>query len=175
MLTRHGDLADTSPVPRFTNEIEVLNFLGHDSWRNLKKDDVIRLLETLPDVDPEVALKIIAQVPEITKLAKVVVEDALKAHDAALASNARSQEMLHERDRQILEIFSAQLDKDLTPEQWTRVVDEIRDVNVNARSKDTENKGFISTLFQQKLGLTGGALLTFAAVVFVAARQSSAR
>jgi hypothetical protein len=160
-------------VPRYTNEIELRNLLGIESWRNLSKDTVLRLLESLPDVDPEVALKLIAQVPEITQLAKAALDDVAKAYDAALESNARSQEMVHEIHRETLEILSAELDKDLTPEERMRVFDEIRDLNLNARLKDTENKGFIAAQFDKKLAVAGGAFVTVIAVVFAAARSGA--
>src|SRR3954453_3119805 len=120
-------------MPRYTNEVELKQALGIETWRNLSKDTIIRFFELLPDVDPELALKLIAQLPEITTLAKSVLDDAAKAHDATLASNARSHEMVHEIHLRSLQIFEAELGKDLSREDWQRVIDEIRDVISNAR------------------------------------------
>jgi hypothetical protein len=158
-------------VPPLNSEVEIKNALGIESWRNLSKDTFLRFLASLPEIDPEVALKLIAQVPEITQLAKAALVDAAKAYDAALKSNARSQEMVHEIHLKRLEILEAELDKDLTPEDRMRVLEEIQDVNSNALLKDTENKRFISAQFDKKLAMAGAAFATVIAVVFAAARS----
>jgi hypothetical protein len=158
-------------VPPYTSEVEIRNALGIESWRNLSKNTFLRFLDSLPEVDPEVALKLIDQVPEITKLAQGVLDDLAKAYDSELTANTRGQEMVHEIHLERLGILKAELRKDLTPEERMRVLDEIRDVNSNALLKDTENKRFISAQFDKKLaavGLTTAALIAF---LFVAARS----
>lgn len=145
-----------------------MHALDIESWGNLSKDKFLRFLDSLPEIDPELALMLIDQVPEITKLARAALDDATTAHDAALNSNARGQEMVHEIHVQRLEILKDELGKDLTPEERMRVFDEIKDVNSNALLKDTENKRFISALFDKKLGaaaLTGAAFFAFVFVV----------
>jgi hypothetical protein len=158
-------------VPRYTSEVEVRKALGIETWRNLSKDTILRFLELLPDVDPELALKLIAQVPEITTLAKSVLEDAAKAHEATLASNARSQEMVHEIHLRSLQIFEAELGKDLSHEDWQRVIDEIRNVTSNARLKDTENKQFLSEQSDKRLTTAALAGAVVVGVVLALARS----
>jgi hypothetical protein len=155
------------------NEIELRKLLGIESWRNLSKETVLRFLESLPEVDREVALKLIAQFPEITKLVQAALDDAGKAYDAALKSNARSQEMVHEIHRGTLEALRAELDKDLTPEERMRVFDEIRDLNLNVRLKDTENKAFLAAQFDKRLAVAGGAFVTVIAIVLAAVRSGA--
>ena len=170
---RHSDVADTSPMPRYTSEIEIKNALGIESWRNLSNDTVLRLLDILPEADRELALKLIAQVPEITKLARAALVDATKAYDAALTSNARGHEMVHQIHLERLRILEAELDKDLTPEERMRVLDDIRDVNLNALSKDTENKKFISEQFDKALALVRMTVAAVIGVAFVLRGKSS--
>ena len=155
----------------YANDLEVKKALGIESWRNLSKDTFFRFLDSLPEIDRELALKLIAQVPEITKLARAALNDATKAYDAALKSNARSQEMVHEIQRQRLEILKDELGKDLTPEERMRVLDEIKDVHSNALLKDTENKTFLSGLYDKKLAAAGVTGLAFLAFVFAAGRS----
>ena len=81
-------------MPPYTNEVEIRNALGIESWRHLSKDTFLQFLDSLPEVDPEVALKLIDQVPEITTLARGALDDAAKAYDAALMSDARGQPSL---------------------------------------------------------------------------------
>jgi hypothetical protein len=158
-------------MPTYTSEVAIRNALGIESWRNLSKDTFLRFLDSLPEVDPEVALKLIDQVPEITRLAQGALDQAAKAYDAALMSNARGQMMVHQIHLERLGILKAELRKDLTPEERMRVLDEIREVNSNALSNDTENKRFISALFDKKLAAAGLTAAAVIAVVFAAARS----
>ena len=103
-------------MPPYTGEVEIRNALGIESWKNLSKGTFLRFLDSLPEVAPEVVLKLIDQVPEITRLALVALDDAAKAYDAALTSNARGQEMVHQIHLERLAILKAELRKDLTPD-----------------------------------------------------------
>jgi hypothetical protein len=127
---------------------------------------------SLPDVDREVALKLIDQVPEITALARVVLDDAAKAYDAALTSNDRSQENVHQIHLKHLEILQAELQKDLTPEEWIRVLEDMKDVNLSAAAKDTENKRFIAAQLHTKLATGAVIFLGVIALVFAGGRSS---
>ena len=66
-------------------------------------------MEMLPEVDPEVAKKLLDQVPELSKMAQAVLDDAAKAYDAALSSNNRSMELVHEGHRKALDILHADM------------------------------------------------------------------
>ena len=158
-------------MPPYTSEVEIRNALGIESWRELSKNTFLRFLDSLPEVDPEVALKLIDQVPEITKLARGTLDEAAKAYEAALLSNARSQEMVHQIHLKRLRILKDELDKDLTPEERMRVLDEIREVNSNVLLKDTENKRFISAQFDKILATAGVTAAAVIAVVFAVTRS----
>ena len=158
-------------MPSYTSEVELKSVLGIESWRNLSKDTFLGFLERLPEVDPEVALKLIDRVPEITALARGAVEEATKAYDVALKANAHGQDAIAQIHRQRLEILRAELEKDRTPEQWTRVLDDMREINVNALLKDTEDKKFISDQFQATLATVGGVVVAVGAVVFAAIKS----
>ena len=159
---------------RYNSEVEVMKELGIESWRNLSKDAFLRFLDMVPEVDTEVALELVSQLPEITRFAKVTLDDATQAYEVALASNERSQEMVHRVHLERLSILRGELDENLSPEERIRVLDDIRDVNSNAISKDTENKRFLSEQFDKKLGVALAAGATVAAVV-VAVLKSGGR
>ena len=171
--TRLNDEQDGSGVTpmRYSSEVEVKEVLGIESWRNLSKDTFLRFLATMPEIDREVALKLIGQIPEITTFARVALDDAAKAYDAALTSNARSQEMVHQVHLERLAILKAELAKDLSPEERMRVLDDIRDVNSSAFLKDTENKNFLAEQFDKRLAVVVVVAATLAAVVFVATKS----
>lgn len=164
-LMHRNDRADNCHVPRYTSEIELKRALGIESFRNLSKDTLLRFLEQLPEVDPELAIELIKQVPEIRVLATSVLDDAARAHEAALGSNSSSQEMVHEIHLKTLEILEAELKKDLSPEDWQRVLEEIRIVASNAMLRDTENKRYLAELLDMRL--TAAVVASAAAVVGV--------
>lgn len=149
---------------RYASEISLKEGLGIDTWRNLSKDTFLRFLEALPDVDREVALHIIGQVPEITACAKVVLEDAVKAYAGLMNSNGRSMEMVHQLDIEVLAILRNELDKDLAPEERMRVLDDIGEVLTKKHLKDSENKEFLAGQFDKVLGV---ALAVAASVLVV--------
>lgn len=156
---------------RYRNELELKDALGIESWRNLSKDTFFRFLEKMPDTDPEVALRLISQIPEITTLARSAIDDAAKAHEATLASNDRGQETVHQVHMERLAILRAELDRDLSPEHRLRVLDDIREVNANALEKDSENKRFLSEQLDKRLATMVAASAAVLAVVVTAARS----
>jgi hypothetical protein len=79
--------------------------------------------------------------------------------------------MVHEIHLERLGILKAELEKDLSPEERMRVFDDIRDVNLNALLKDTENKRFISALFEKAMAAAGVTAVAVMAVV-VAVRRA---
>lgn len=164
---------ERGPVPRYSSEVELKNALGIESWRNLSKDTFFRFLEKMPDTDPEVALRLIGQIPEITSLARATLDDVASAHDATLASNDRGQEMLHQFHMEHLAILKTELDRDLTDEQRLHVWNQIREVNLNVLQSNTEHKRFLSDQFDKRLAATMAASAGVLALVVTAARSGN--
>jgi hypothetical protein len=156
---------------RYNSEVDVKEFLGLDSWRNLSKDTFLRFLAAMPEIDREVALQLIGQIPEITTFAKEALDDAAAAYDGLLASNARSMEMLHQIDITVLAALKSELDKDLSPEERTRVLDALRDIHTRSHVKDSENKKFLADQFDKRLGVVLVAAVTVAGVVLAATKS----
>lgn len=151
---------------RYNNELDVKEVLGIESWRNLSKGAFLRFLTAMPEIDQEVALQLIGQIPEITTFAKVALEDAAKAYEGLLTSNARSMDGLHDLDMSVLAALREELAKDLTPEERVRVLDQIREVHERAHVKDTENKKFLGEQFEKRLGVGLAVAAAVVAVVF---------
>jgi len=156
---------------RCNSEVDVKEFLGLESWRNLSKDTFLRFLAAMPEIDREVALQLIGQIPEITTFAKESLDDAAAAYDGLLASNAHSMDMLHQIDITVLAALKDELDKDLSPEERARVLDAMRDIRTRSHIKDTENKKFLADQFDKRLGVVLVAAITVAGVVFAAIKS----
>jgi hypothetical protein len=165
---------NTGSRPKLNSELAVLNHLGIPDFRHLSKDTFFRFLETLPDTDPEVALKLLGQVPELAAFARGALADATENFNAALASQSASRQMVHTVHMKRMEILEAELEKDLSPEQWIRVLDDIREVNSNELEVDTQSSAWLSGSLKAKLAAAGMAALGVAAVV-VTASKSGAR
>lgn len=155
---------------KYTNETEILRALDIPSWRHLSKPKFLEFLAFVPEIDREVALAIIGQLPVFRKLARGLMVEVAEAFESAIASNDRSQTSVHEVALERLAILKAQLDKDLTPEERLRVSDDLRDVHQQASAKDTENKEFLAAQFDKIVFVATGVIVL--ALVFVGVKFS---
>lgn len=85
----------------YSNEAEVKRALGIDTWRELSKDKMLTFAALMPDMDTELALKVIEQFPNFREFAGEVVEVMEGAQDATIASNERSGNQVHDALRDI--------------------------------------------------------------------------
>ena len=156
---------------QYDNEVALRESMGLQSWRNLSKDNVFDLIRKLPDTNPEVALQLLGQMPEISSLARATLDDTTRAYEAAISSNARNQDNLHALHMERIAILRAELDKDPSPEERLRLLEEVRDVNDNALSLNERNQRFLSEQLEKKLKAAAAATLAVATVVAVAAKS----
>lgn len=154
---------------KYANEVEIKQALGIDSWRNLSKDKMIRFAAMMPDMDKEVALKIIEQFPTFKDFAVNVVNSMEKAQEAALSDNRQSQDNVHRAFQEIREILKGQLSKDdLSFEEWKYLIEQIQETGRQEFQKDSENKRFLDGVLGKALLGAGGALA--AGLVFIGAK-----
>lgn len=161
---------------RYGSEIEVKDALGLPDWRHLRKEHFLRLLSMVPDMDAEVTLKVIGQIPEMTSLARAALDDAAKAFDVALGSNTRSMEMVHEVQMARLALLKTELERgDLSAAERLQLLGEVREVHEVSLAKDTENKRFISDQLEKRLWVAAASIATVAVAVFGAAKAGTKR
>jgi hypothetical protein len=153
----------------YKNEVEIKQALGIESWRNLSKDKIIRFAAMMPDMDTEVALKIVEQFPVFKEFAMDVVHSMEKAQEATLSANTPSQEHVHRAHHEIREILKGQLDKDdLSFDERKYLIEQIQETGRQQFQKDSENKEFLERVLHKVLVGAGGALI--AGLVFVGAK-----
>lgn len=160
---------------RYTDEVEVKDALGLPDWRHLSKAHVRQLLSMMSEMDTEVALNILGQLPDITAFARMAMDDVEKAHAAALVSNSRSMEMVHEIQMERLAILKNELGKDLTPSERLHILNEVRDVHASALLKDTENKEFQSGQLDKRISSIVAGVALVVTLVLAAATAGSKR
>ena len=76
----------------YKSEGDLKRALQIDSWRNLSKDKMVQFTSMLPDMDKELAFKVVEQFPEFKKFALDAVDGIEKSFESALNHNKQSQE-----------------------------------------------------------------------------------
>lgn len=145
---------------KYTNENEVKKALGIESFRNLKKDDIVQFFTMLPDIDKEVSLKIIDQFPNFKEYALTAVEGFQETTKGLLNSNIQSQENLHTAWQDVRRILEAQLkNPDTTSEEKLRYAEMIMETVRQESAKDSENKSFLTDFMDKSGRILGGVLM----------------
>jgi len=143
----------------YNNEAEIKQALGIESWRNLSKDKMIRFAAMMPDMDTEVALKIIEQFPTFKDFAVDVVDAMEKAQLATLSANTQSQEYVHRAFQDIREILKNELGKgDLSWEQRMYLIEQIQETGRQEFEMDSQNKQFLDGVLGKVIMGAGTAL-----------------
>jgi len=150
---------------KFSNEIAVMSALGLQSWRNLSKDNVFALASMIPDMDKDVALKIVEQIPELTQLALRALETVEAQHERSLDFNEKSNQRVHASYEDFREILKVELNRELTPKQRADIYKLLMESADKQSVKDTENKRFLEGLFS-KAAIVGAVLAVGLLAVF---------
>jgi len=152
------------------NEDEVKRRLGIETWRNLSRDKMLRFAAMMPDIDTEVALKIIEQFPAFTAFALEAVKSMEKAHATTLSANDKSQDRVYQALQEIREILKGELDRnDLSWDERKFLIEQIQETGKLAFKKDSESKHFLDGLLKT-VGMVGVAALALG-VVFVGGKM----
>jgi hypothetical protein len=121
-------------------------------------------------MDPEVAKRVVAQIPEIALLARQAIDDATQTHTASLEADGRSYEAAQQIALEGLAILREELARDnLSPEDRMLVLRQVSDAIAAAFESHEENQHFIAHLNGQTLATIGMAAVTVAGVVVAAA------
>ncbi|MFI1280920.1 hypothetical protein ACH4U5_09170 [Streptomyces sp. NPDC020858] len=151
---------------RYTSEDDVKRALGIDTWRNLSKERMIRFAAMMPDVDTEVALKIIEQFPVFKDFAMGLVGAMEKAHESTLSANSKSQKYFHRACQEVRQILNHELDRgDLDWEQRKYIIEKIQETGRMESEKDSENKRFLDGMLKKVV--VGAGAMAALGVVFV--------
>ncbi|WP_311561489.1 hypothetical protein [Peptoniphilus duerdenii] len=152
----------------FVSVEEVKNALKIDSFRNLSKDKIMEFVTLIPNMDKEVAIKIIEQYPAFAKLSESMVAQLNKMCDTALEKNEESQRLTIQAYKQILDELSNQLHmEDISKEEREKITKQMIEIADKISVKDTENKTFIDKMVKYSTGFAIGALVLGAAILGV--------
>lgn len=156
-------------MPQYmTSTEDVKRALGIDSFRNLSKDKIIEFVSAIPNMDKDVAMKIIDQFPSYTESATNMITQLNTICDNVLKENGESRKDAIEAYKKVLTDLGELLKKDnISPEERAVITDKMLTIADRISSKDTENKEFLANLIKCSATIVGGALLLGAVILGV--------
>jgi len=149
-------------------ENEVKKALAVDSFRNMSKDKIIQFVSAIPNMDKDVAIKIIDQFPAYTESANNMIAQLNTMCNNVMKENGESQKEAIEAYKKILDDLGDLLKKDtITAEESLKITEQMITVADRISAKDTENKDFLNGIIKYGVPFIGGALVLGAAILGV--------
>jgi len=149
-------------------EDEVKKALSIDSFRNMSKDKIMEFVSAIPNMDKDVAIKIIEQFPAYTESAINMLTQLNTMCNNAMEENSESQKEAIEAYKKILDDLGELLKKDsITAEYRAQITEQMITVADCISAKDTENKDFLNGIIKYGVPIIGGALVLGAAILGV--------
>ena len=128
----------------------------------------MEFVSLIPNMDKEVAIKIIEQYPAFAKLSESMVAQLNKMCDTALEKNEESQRLTMQAYKQILDELSNQLHmEDISKEEREKITKQMIEIADKISVKDTENKAFIDKMAKYSTGFAIGVVVLGAAILGV--------
>lgn len=147
-------------------EKQVLGILDIPDWRHLSKDKMMTFISILPELDNDVACRIIEQFPDFAKTCVSMVSTLKELCDKALQEDAHSTDQSIDAYRVVLDSLANRLnDGELSSEEAKYITEKMVEIADKISLKDSEGKefkaGVIKTVAETVLGvvLVGASLL----------------
>ena len=150
------------------NENEVKKALGIESFRNIPKEKIMEFVSVIPNMDKDVAIKIIDQFPAYTESANNMLVQLNTMCNNAMKENGESQKEAIEAYKKILDDLGELLKKDtISAEERAQITEQMINVADRISAKDTENKEFLDGIIKYGVPIIGGALILGATILGV--------
>lgn len=125
------------------SEDDVKKALNIDSWRNLSKDKLLTFVAEMPQMDHEVALKVIEQFPDFKSLVGETLNSFEQRYESAQKFSWKSQKKVHEAFQSYRETLNRELGRDnLSVEERFSILEMLRQAVAMESEKDSEHKAF---------------------------------
>ncbi|WP_089610380.1 hypothetical protein [Dehalobacterium formicoaceticum] len=149
-------------------ENEVKKALAIDNFRNITKDKIMEFVSAIPNMDKEVAIKIIEQFPSYTELANNMLEQLNTICNNVMKEIEESQKEVIGAYKKTLDDLGELLKKDtITADERAKITEQMITVADRISAKDTENKEFYNGIIKYGVHVIGGALVLGAAILGV--------
>ena len=143
------------------NEEQLKNVLGINNWRELSKDKLFDFIRLSPNIDKEVYVRIVEQIPNFVALTSEIIKNVI--------SMGEQKKVITSDIIESLKLIIASLDKfaqkdDLTAEEKKLYMDALLDVAKILERINTNETEFQKEI-AQKVAVIGGFALTVLAVI----------
>ncbi len=154
----------------------MLRKLNIPDFRHLTKDKVVSFVSMLPQMDPDVARHVLDQFPAFAETSLAIVGCLKDSLGTIVSGNAENMTEFNARCQEALTALEAELKReDLTEEGRKLVIDGIMGIIEAIARKDSENKEFLSGLFNGVLVAGSIVLLCLAAPLGIRLNTSMVR
>ena len=149
-------------------ENEVKNALAIDSFRNISKDKIMEFVSAIPNMDKDVAIKIIEQFPTYTESANNIISQLNNMCNNAMKESSESQKESIKAYNKVLDDLGELLKKEtITAEERAYITEQMVIVADRISAKDTENKDFLNVIIKSVVPVIAGALVLGVAILGV--------
>lgn len=156
---------------RLNSEEAVKKALKIPDFRHMTKDKVVTLISNLDRMDPEVAMSIIEQFPEVSKMALGMAREQREALKEAMDANDESSQAAYNVINTVIEVLSAELEKDnLTPEERMHIVDCLKELPLESKKIHKMNQDFLLKGLTTMAVVVGGVFVGALAVLGINSR-----
>ena len=143
------------------NEEQIKNVLGINNWRELSKDKLFDFIRLSPNIDKEVYVRIVEQIPNFVTLTSEIIKNIIAIGEQKKAITSEIIESL--------KLIVASLDKfaqkdDLTAEEKKLYMDALLDVAKILERINTNETEFLKEIIQ-RVAVIGSFALTVVAVI----------
>ena len=139
------------------SEEDVKNALGIETWRNLSKEKIMSFISILPNVDNEVAVKIIEQFPEFVKASNEMIHVMKDLCENAIKDASENTKISIKAYEKVLDELSVLVERDdISSEDRKYFSDKMIEIADKIGKKDTEDKQFKAKI----LNNIGGIMFT---------------
>ncbi len=146
---------------KILTEEELKKKLKISDWRNLSKEKVMQLIQMSPNIDKEVFLKILEQVPHLVDETKVIINAFKESIDASKSMSIETKKYYTTVSNRILDLLESDKLSD-------ELKIELKDLLVLIANKmddlDNRDKVFMSAQLSKFWEYSSKALLVFATI-----------
>lgn len=125
-------------------EQDVLAMLNIPDFRHITKENVLMMASSLDKMSPEVAMKVLEQIPDFSKNVRIMLDEFRSTLDKGLEANNSSVRSYYDTCTSIINSLNEYIsDKQISFEERKYIIDKMLEINEMISKKDSENKGFI--------------------------------
>jgi len=147
---------------KITSEVQLKEKLGINNWRELSKEKLLQYMKLAPNIDKELHIKILEQVPNFIQLTNDITTNVINIAEKKKEVSVTVLNVL----RTIAESLNELIKKDnITPEERMYAIDKVIELSRIIDDIDKRNGDFFDTVVKIAAGIGGFGLAVLAVVL----------